>query len=104
MNTEDKTPWATAASNAISKAVKQVEKDKKQGVIRLMSGIDHKGRSTEEEFSSFDELRNRLEEIGEDTWHSRVPSAMFVPDVDGFVESALEDIGAEEFFNKTNHG
>jgi hypothetical protein len=104
MNTEDtepEMPWETVARIAIERAVQHIEKDEAQRVIRLTGYLDEK--YPDEEFSSFDALSYRLEEIGAAAWNDNVPcdgGPVFEADVDVWVDMALEDIGAEEFFEK----
>jgi hypothetical protein len=104
MDTEDQEeemPWETAARVAIESAVQDIEKDEECGVIRLTR--DPGEGYSDEEFSSFEDLRYRLVEIGESEWNNTVHcdgGPVCEADVDTWVDAALEEIGAEEFFDR----
>jgi HJR/Mrr/RecB family endonuclease len=101
---EDEMMWETHAREAIEEATDEAELDEVRGVIYLMSGIDHHYNPIEEGFSSAEEIRERLTEIGETEWISYVPfdggAAVFEPNVEKFVENAMERHDIEAFFER----
>ena len=96
--------WETHARKAIETAAGEIEHDEIRGVIYLPSGIDHRFNSFQEGFTSAENLRQRLTDIGESEWLAYAPfeggEAVFDPNVDSIVEAIMERHDVEGFFER----
>ena len=103
---EGEMPWVWHARKAVERAVEDVEFDETRGVVYVMSGVDHRLNPHTEGFSSWEDLRTRLEEIAENEWVSYAPfeggEPVFPPRVDGIVEGALDWSEIESFFERVS--
>jgi restriction endonuclease len=97
-------PWDRAAMGAIHRILDEVDFDRDAGTVTLMS--DHwdergDGEPTSRTFSSLDELRNALIEIGDGALIDTMPwdgGPVFNTDSDDMVDAALEEVGIPDFF------
>ncbi|MCA1600947.1 MAG: restriction endonuclease [Acidobacteria bacterium] len=103
---ESEMPWETHARRAIAAAAATIEKDEVRGVIYMQSGVDERFFPTQEEFTSWEDIRYTLIELGESEWVNYVPfeggEPVFHPSVDGFVEDAMSSYGLEDFFESVS--
>ena len=97
-------PWESEARQAIENATSEVEHDEVRGVIYLPSGVDHHYDSTREGFTSAEDVRQRLTEIGESEWIAYAPfdggEPVFEPDVEDIVDNIMERHDVEAFFER----
>jgi hypothetical protein len=103
---ESEMPWETHARRAIEAAAATIAKDEVRGVIYMQSGVDARFFPTQEEFTSWEDTRHTLIELGESEWVNYVPfeggEPVFHPSVHGFVEDAMRSYGVEDFFESVS--
>jgi len=98
----DEMGFESSAREAVEHLVETAELDEEHGVIFLLDREDHHGNPTRSEYSNLDDLAEALREAAENEWINYVPfdggEPVFSPRVSGYVENALEQLGAEDFF------
>jgi restriction endonuclease len=98
------TPWHSAAMGAIQRILSEADLDSDSGTVTLMSDDwdpTGKGDMGSRTFSSLDELRDALIEIGDSAMIGNMPwegGPVFSTDSDDLVDAALEEAGIRDFF------
>jgi hypothetical protein len=99
-------PWETRSRRAIEDAAASIEKDEVRGVIHMQNGEDQRFSPIHEEFSSWEDVRHVLLQLGQGEWVNYVPfdggESVFHPSVDGFVENAMSSYDVEGFFESVS--
>jgi restriction endonuclease Mrr len=99
---ENEMSWEVHARRAIRSAAENIDLDEVRGVVYMDSGTDHRFNTVTEEFTSAEDIRLRLTQIGEDEWIAHVPfdegEVVFEPDVESMTEDVLEEHKIEAFF------
>ena len=104
---DDEMMWEQHAREAVEEVTEDVEKDDIRGVMYLMSGRDHHFDKIQEEFTDYDSLYHKLTDIAETEWINYAPfdggEPVFEPSVEDYVDSAIQMLGAEDFFIKNRN-
>jgi hypothetical protein len=99
---ENEMEWEASARQAIDSAAQTIELDEVRGVVYMDTGEDHRFNRFSEEFTSAEEVYQKLVEIGENEWVANVPfdagEAVFEADVEDIVVDALQRHELDEFF------
>lgn len=98
----DEMGFEISAREAVEHLVESAELDEERGVISLLDHEDHRGNPRRSDYENLDDLADALREVAENKWINYVPfdggEPVFPPHVSGYVQNALEKLGAEDFF------
>jgi restriction endonuclease Mrr len=96
--------WESHARHAVEQAIEDVQFDEVRGVVYLSSGEDYRFNRTEEGFSDYESILDRLTELARDEWVNYVPfdggEPLHHPHADGIVEAAIAPYKFEDFFDR----
>src|SRR5688572_11508227 len=85
-------PWEEEAREVVERSIENADVDDIRGTITIKSLYDHR---YDQEFESFDDLREHLEELYDEQWYGNVPAeggeAVFDSDSSGVVGDMLSD-------------
>ena len=94
--------WESAARKAVDQAVAGATLDEAEGAITLPLGYGHNGERMRMAIRSLEELDRELTNLAESEWINYAPfdggEPVFEPNVDGYVQNAIEELKAEDFF------
>lgn len=94
--------WESAAREAVEQAVADARHDETKGTITLPLGYGHDGGRKWMEIETHEELDRELTNLAESEWINYAPfdggEPVFEPNVDGYVQDAMEELKAEDFF------